>query len=104
MVDIGGRSLYLDCRGQGSPTVILEAGLTSDTTAWDDVFDPIAGFTRVCAYDRANNGRSDDVGLHSGDQSVTDLEELLAAKKIEPAVRVGRLVLRRPDLPTVRGS
>jgi pimeloyl-ACP methyl ester carboxylesterase len=84
MVDIGGRSLYLDCRGQGSPTVILEAGLTSDTTSWDDVFDPIAGFTRVCAYDRANNGRSDDVGLHSGDQSVTDLEELLAAKKIDP--------------------
>jgi len=84
MVGIGGRSLYLDCRGQGSPTVILEAGLTSDTTAWDDVFDQIAGFTRVCAYDRANNGRSDDEGLHKGDQSVSDLEKLLAAKKIEP--------------------
>jgi pimeloyl-ACP methyl ester carboxylesterase len=84
MVDIGGRSLYLDCRGQGSPTVILEAGLTSDTTAWDDVFDPIAGFTRVCSYDRANNGRSDKVGLHSGDQSVSDLEKLLSAKKIVP--------------------
>jgi pimeloyl-ACP methyl ester carboxylesterase len=84
MVDIGGRSLYLDCRGEGSPTVILEAGLTADTSWWDDVIDPIAGFTRVCAYDRANNGRSDDVGLHTGDQSVTDLEQLLAAKKIDP--------------------
>lgn len=84
MVDIGGRSLYLDCRGQGSPTVILESGLTSDTTAWDDVIDRIAGFTRVCAYDRANNGRSDEVGLHTGEQSVSDLEKLLAAKKIEP--------------------
>lgn len=83
-VDIGGRSLYVDCRGRGSPTVILEGGLTSDTSAWDDVIDPIAGFTRVCAYDRANNGRSDEVGLHSGDQSVSDLEKLLAAKKIEP--------------------
>jgi pimeloyl-ACP methyl ester carboxylesterase len=83
-VDIGGRNLYIDCRGEGSPTVILEAGLTSDTTGWDDVIDPIARFTRVCAYDRANNGRSDDVGLHSGDQSVTDLEKLLAAKKIDP--------------------
>lgn len=83
-VDIGGRSLYVDCRGEGSPTVILEAGLTSDTSAWDDVIDRIAGFTRVCAYDRANNGRSDEVGLHSGDQSVTDLEKLLAAKKIDP--------------------
>jgi pimeloyl-ACP methyl ester carboxylesterase len=83
-VDIGGRNLYIDCRGEGSPTVILEAGLTSDTTDWDDVFDTIAGFTRVCAYDRANNGRSDDVGLHSGDQSVADLEKLLASKKIDP--------------------
>ena len=26
LVDIGGRSLYLECRGQGSPTVILESG------------------------------------------------------------------------------
>lgn len=25
LVDIGGRSLYLECRGQGSPTVILES-------------------------------------------------------------------------------
>ena len=83
-VDIGGRSLYIDCRGEGSPTVILEAGLTSDTTAWDDVFDPIAEFSRVCAYDRANNGRSDEVSLHTGDQSVSDLEKLLAAKKISP--------------------
>jgi hypothetical protein len=44
----------------------------------------IAEFTRVCAYDRANNGQSDEVGLHSGDQSVSDLEKLLAAKKIKP--------------------
>jgi pimeloyl-ACP methyl ester carboxylesterase len=83
-VDIGGRSLYVDCRGQGRPTVILEAGLTSDTSAWDDVINQIAGFTRVCAYDRANNGRSDEEGLHSGAKSVSDLEKLLAAKKIEP--------------------
>ena len=25
-IDIGGRKLYLECRGQGTPTVILEAG------------------------------------------------------------------------------
>jgi pimeloyl-ACP methyl ester carboxylesterase len=83
-VDIGGRSLFIDCRGEGSPTVILESGLTSDTSDWDDVFDTIAGFTRVCAYDRANNGQSDEVGIHTGDQSVTDLEKLLDGNKIEP--------------------
>ena len=83
-VDIGGRSLFIDCRGSGSPTVILESGLTSDTSDWDDVIDQIAGFTRVCAYDRANNGQSDPVGLHSGAQSVTDLEKLLEAGHIRP--------------------
>ena len=27
LVDIGGRRLQLDCRGTGSPTVVLESGL-----------------------------------------------------------------------------
>ena len=83
-VDIGGRSLFIDCRGSGSPTVILESGLTSDTSDWDDVIDQIAGFTRVCAYDRANNGQSDPVGPHSGAQSVADLERLVEVGEIPP--------------------
>jgi pimeloyl-ACP methyl ester carboxylesterase len=83
-VDIGGRSLFIDCRGTGSPTVILESGLTADTSSWDDVIDSIAETTRVCAYDRANNGQSDPIGRHTGDQSVSDLEKLVAARKIEP--------------------
>ena len=33
-VDIGGRSLYLECRGQGSPTVILEAGAGGRADVW----------------------------------------------------------------------
>jgi pimeloyl-ACP methyl ester carboxylesterase len=84
LVDIGERRLFIDCRGTGSPTVILESGLTADTTSWEDVIDPIAETTRVCAYDRANNGQSDPTGLHAGDQSVTDLEELLAGCRIDP--------------------
>ena len=34
LVDIGGRSLYLECRGQGSPTVILEAGANGRGDVW----------------------------------------------------------------------
>jgi pimeloyl-ACP methyl ester carboxylesterase len=83
-VDIGGRGLFIDCRGTGTPTVILESGLTADTSSWDDVIDSIAETTRVCAYDRANNGQSDPIGPHTGDQSVSDLEKLLAAREIEP--------------------
>lgn len=63
LVDIGGRSLYLECRGQGSPTVILEAGANGRADVWSrDNLRPagqrlmvqpgVARFTRVCAYDR----------------------------------------------------
>ena len=63
LVDIGGRSLYLECRGSGSPTVILEAGFRTRADVWtEDLFQPdaprtmvfpgVAAFTRVCAYDR----------------------------------------------------
>lgn len=62
-VDIGGRSLYLECRGQGSPTVILEAGANGRADVWSrDALRPagerlmvqpaVAEFTRVCSYDR----------------------------------------------------
>jgi len=34
LVDIGGRKLYLECRGQGNPTVILEAGAYARADVW----------------------------------------------------------------------
>jgi pimeloyl-ACP methyl ester carboxylesterase len=54
MVDIGGRKMHLDCRGAGSPTVVLESGLDlNGSLAWDKVHDELAAITRTCAYDRA---------------------------------------------------
>lgn len=54
MVDIGGRSIQLDCRGTGSPTVVFEAGLSIDgSLSWSSVQDTIARHTRTCAYSRA---------------------------------------------------
>jgi pimeloyl-ACP methyl ester carboxylesterase len=63
LVDIGGRSLYLECHGEGGPTVILEAGANGRSDVWNrDALLPagertmvqpaVAAFTRVCAYDR----------------------------------------------------
>jgi pimeloyl-ACP methyl ester carboxylesterase len=63
LVDIGGRSLYLECHGTGSPTVILEAGYRASARFWTaDLLHPdasrqmvlpaVAELTRVCAYDR----------------------------------------------------
>ncbi len=54
LVDIGGRKIHLDCRGQGSPTVIFEAGLDSySALSWAKVHDSVAAVTRACTYDRA---------------------------------------------------
>lgn len=54
LVDIGGRKLHVDCRGVGSPTVILESGLdTNGSLAWEKIQDPISNLTRTCSYDRA---------------------------------------------------
>ena len=34
LVDIGGRNLYLECRGEGGPTVILESGAGGRADVW----------------------------------------------------------------------
>jgi pimeloyl-ACP methyl ester carboxylesterase len=62
LVDIGGgRRMYLECRGQGGPTVILVSGYPNAGGIWSlqseelpqpPVLPAVAGFTRVCAYDR----------------------------------------------------
>ncbi len=89
-VSIGERSLYLDCRGSGSQTVILEAGNGGDAGGWGAVLPDVAGFTRVCAYDRANQGRSDPRGTHTVGEAVDDLAALLeAAGERPPYVLVG---------------
>ena len=54
LVDIGSRMLHIDCRGEGSPIVILESGLdTFGSLSWSFVHDKLAKTTRTCAYDRA---------------------------------------------------
>jgi pimeloyl-ACP methyl ester carboxylesterase len=65
LVDVDGRAVYLDCRGTGSPTVILEAGLGGAADGWGDVLDGIAAFTRVCASERPGRGHSESIGRHS---------------------------------------
>src|SRR5215210_2679160 len=52
-VDIGGRTLFVTCSGQGTPTVILEAGYSQASASWSLVQPSVAQETRVCAYDRA---------------------------------------------------
>jgi pimeloyl-ACP methyl ester carboxylesterase len=119
LVDIGGRAIYLECRGEGSPTVILEAGAYGRGDVWiRDLEKPagertmvlpgVARFTRVCAYDRPGTigdvnpdlepdgplfypSRSDPVPQPRTTQDkVDDLHALLTAAAIPgPYVLVG---------------
>jgi pimeloyl-ACP methyl ester carboxylesterase len=85
-----GRRVYLDCRGSGSPTVVLEAGIGSDARSWGSVFPTLARETRTCAYSRANRWGSDPRGTHTVAEAAADLQGALAAAGEQaPFVLVG---------------
>src|SRR3954447_13806632 len=63
LVDIGGRSLYMESSGSGEPTVVLVTGYRSSAHYWtNDLLQPnaprtmvmpaVAEFTHVVTYDR----------------------------------------------------
>lgn len=89
----GHRRLNLRCEGADTdaPTVILEAGSNADSTTWFRVQPLLATHTRVCAYDRAGYGFSDEGPLpRSLDADVADLDALIRAAGLRtPAVLVG---------------
>jgi pimeloyl-ACP methyl ester carboxylesterase len=90
LVDVGGRSLYLECIGSGSPTVLLQAGLGESSPSWARIAPDVAASTRVCAYDRAGHGRSDEAGPQDGTALAADLHTLLARAGVPgPYVLVG---------------
>jgi pimeloyl-ACP methyl ester carboxylesterase len=108
-VDIGGgRKMYLECRGIGSPTVVLVAGLRGSAEDWNiaekagpRVFPEVAKFTRVCAYDRPGTpvgekpSRSDPVPqLTTAGTAVADLHGLPTAAG-EARASHGRINFRR---------
>jgi pimeloyl-ACP methyl ester carboxylesterase len=117
LVDIGqGRTIYLDCRGTGSPTVVLLSGAGVSADNWSyignpndpattskpngsAVFPSVGRFTRVCAYDRPGTeqlggapSRSTPVPQPTATQdAATDLNALLTAAHVPgPYVLVGQ--------------
>ena len=89
--DVGGHSLYLECAGSGSPTVVLEAGFGGASQDWANVAPALGLTTRTCAYDRAGLGASDPIpGVHDPRDEVRDLARLLRRARIpSPYVLVG---------------
>jgi D-alanyl-D-alanine carboxypeptidase len=116
LVDIGGgRKIYLECRGAGSPTVVLISGTRGAHDDWTDLIDPknpadatkasesavfpqVSKFTRAFAYDRPGTTRNDNIVTDStpvrqpttAQQGVADLHALLiASKEPGPYILVG---------------
>ena len=101
----GGRRIYLECRGTGRPTVVLEAGTGDRSDVWSTpplgpgpaVLPAVARFTRVCTYDRPGTyvspevvSRSDPVAMpRSARDIVRDLRSLLRTQVPGPHVLAG---------------
>jgi pimeloyl-ACP methyl ester carboxylesterase len=106
------RKMYLECRGSGSPTVVLVPGLVAAADTWSyvtnaagasrpspkAVYPRVGTFTRVCSYDRPGTAREN--GSFSPSTPVAqpttvasdaaDLHTLLAAARVKgPYVLVG---------------
>jgi len=91
LYDVGGHRLHLDCTGSGGPTVVLMSGLSGSSTSWTRIVPAVADTTRVCAYDRAGQGWSDDAAHPQDGLAIArDLHTLLAvAGERAPFVLVG---------------
>jgi pimeloyl-ACP methyl ester carboxylesterase len=90
LVDVG-YQLHINCIGEGSPTIILDALGNGSSASWGLVQPELAQSTRVCAYDRAGAGWSDR-GPRPRDvnQQVHELHALLAEARVDgPYVLVG---------------
>jgi pimeloyl-ACP methyl ester carboxylesterase len=78
-----GRSLYMECRGTGSPTVVFEVGLEEPISDVSYVQDTLARKYMTCSYDRANNGKSGEAPTpRTAGDVVNDLHQLLETAEV----------------------
>jgi pimeloyl-ACP methyl ester carboxylesterase len=60
-VDVGGYALWIQSRGEGTPTVVFESGGGEDSSEWSNI-EPVIrkrAKVRTVVYDRAGLGKSD---------------------------------------------
>jgi hypothetical protein len=90
---VDGHTMFLECKGTGSPTVILEAGAVGDSRFAAAFLGEVVAATRTCRYDRAGLGKSsarpEGGALSAGDRA-DDLHALLGSAGVKgPYVLVG---------------
>src|SRR5215208_5471470 len=78
-----GRSLYIECRGSGSPTVVFEVGSIELRSDVSYVQNTLARRYMACSYDRANNGESGKAPTpRTASDVVDDLHQLLETAEV----------------------
>ena len=90
-MDIGHRRLHLYTQGDGSPAVVLEAGIAASSLSWSHVQPRVAAFARTYSYDRAGLAWSDAcTGPVTAARCADDLHRLLSAAELQgPFVLAG---------------
>lgn len=84
-VDLGSHRLHLLESGQGSPAILLEAGLMSTVLSWTELQRELSRSFRVVSYDRAGLGWSDLGPMpRTADRIVGELHTLLERAAIPP--------------------
>ena len=84
-VDVGGFSLHIYCTGEGSPTVVVDAGNGDFSVGWSGIQPEVAKSTRICTYDRAGYGWSDpSPSPRTAKVMAEELHTLLVNAGIEP--------------------
>jgi len=91
LIKVDGASMHIQCLGSGNPTVILESGLGSDMSSWDNIIGPVSKITRVCRYDRSGYGLSEGYPSQATIEIQSNrLKQLLNAAGIKgPKILVG---------------
>lgn len=88
-IDVGGHRLHYNCSGRrraGQPLVVMEAGNTNSSQVWFKVQPRVAEFARVCVYDRAGRGGSEEAkgAPHAGEDIVRSLRTVLQKTGARP--------------------
>jgi pimeloyl-ACP methyl ester carboxylesterase len=85
LIDIGTHRLHVLEKGQGSPAIVLEAGLMSTVLSWSEIQRTLAQSYRVVSYDRAGLGWSDLGPMpRTAERMVAELHTLLERAAIAP--------------------
>ena len=58
-VNIGFQTMYIDCMGNKSPTILIDVGIAGSSASWYKIAQTLSNDVRVCLYDRAGYGWSD---------------------------------------------